>query len=81
MTLLPYLHTMDIKEEEKKFLHYFKEPAPAREVSLLYHKSELKMQIIEALRTTIAGVIKGAITFQNVEIISPLPQTQGAFKK
>lgn len=79
MTLLPYLHTLDIKNDEKKYLHHFKEPAPAREVSLLYHKSELKMQIIEALRSTIAGVVKGAITFQNVEIISPLPQKMSKF--
>ena len=74
MTLLPYLHTLEVKSEEKKYLHMFKDPAPAREVSLLYHKSELKMQIIESLRNTIAGVVKGAITFQNVQIISPLPQ-------
>lgn len=73
MTLLPYLHTLDMKGQEQNALHQFKEPVPAREVSLLYHKSELKMQIIEALRSTIAGVVKGAITFQNVEIISPLP--------
>lgn len=72
MTLLPYLHTLEIKDEEKQNLKMFTEPSPAREVSLLYNKSELKMQIIEALRTTIAGVIKGAITFQNVKIISPL---------
>ncbi len=74
MTLLPYLHTLDISENEKQYLHHFAEPVPAREVSLLYHKSELKMQIIEVLRSTIAGVVKGAITFQNVEIISPLPK-------
>ncbi|GAA0728969.1 LysR substrate-binding domain-containing protein [Aquimarina litoralis] len=72
MTLLPYLHTLDINEKEKSNLHFFNEPSPAREVSLIYHKSELKMQIIEALHTTIAGVVKGAITFQNVEIISPI---------
>lgn len=72
MTLLPYLHTMDFKGQESNFLKKFKEPSPAREVSLIYHKSELKMQIIEALRSTIASVIKGAITFQNVQIISPL---------
>ncbi len=72
MTLLPYLHTLDINNKEKANLHYFNEPSPAREVSLIYHKSELKMQIIEALHTTIAGVVKGAITFQNVQIISPL---------
>lgn len=72
MTLLPYLHTLDIKESEEKNLHSFKEPTPAREVSLVYHKSELKMQIIEALQNTIAGVVKGAIAFQNVQIISPI---------
>ncbi|HER39752.1 MAG TPA: LysR family transcriptional regulator [Salinimicrobium catena] len=72
MTLLPYLQTLEMKEDEKKNLRMFSEPSPAREVSLIYNKSELKMQIIEALRSTIAGVIKGAITFQNVKIISPL---------
>ncbi len=72
MTLLPYLHTIEYKGQEVNFLKKFKEPSPAREVSLIYHKSELKMQIIEALRSTIVSVIKGAITFQNVQIISPL---------
>ncbi|MBK5191989.1 MAG: LysR family transcriptional regulator [Flavobacteriaceae bacterium] len=72
MTLLPYLHTLDLNETQKKNLRMFKDPVPAREVSLIFNKSELKMQIIEALRSSIAGVIKGAITFQNVKIISPL---------
>ena len=72
MTLLPYLHTLDMKEADKKNLKMFKDPVPAREVSLIYNRSELKMQIIDALRSTIAGVVKGAITFQNVKIISPL---------
>ncbi|CAN5303658.1 LysR substrate-binding domain-containing protein [soil metagenome] len=72
MTLLPYLHTLDVKEAEKNKLKMFKDPVPAREVSLIYNKSELKIQIIEALKNTIAGVIKGAIAFQNVKIISPL---------
>ncbi len=72
MTLLPYLHTLDIKDNEKKHLHHFSEPSPAREVSIIYHKSELKMQIIEALHSVISGIIRGAIAFQNVNIISPL---------
>jgi len=71
-TLLPYLHTLDLKESDKLKLRHFKEPKPAREVSLIYPKSELKIHIIDALRTTIAGVVKGAIVFQNVEIISPI---------
>ena len=71
-TLLPYLHTLDLKEDDQLKLRHFKEPKPAREVSLIYPKNELKIQIIDALRTTISGVIKGAIVFQNVEIISPM---------
>ena len=72
MTLLPYLHTLELSESQKDKLHYFNAPSPAREVSIIYHKSELKMQIIEALRDTIAGVVRGAIAFQNVQIISPI---------
>ena len=72
MTLLPYLHTLDVRENEKANLKMFNEPVPALEVSLIYNKSELKMQIVDALRNTISGVVKGAITFQNVQIISPL---------
>jgi LysR family hydrogen peroxide-inducible transcriptional activator len=72
MTLLPYLHTLDVRENEKANLKMFNEPVPAREVSLIYNKSELKMQIVEALKNTISGVVKGAIAFQNVQIISPL---------
>lgn len=70
MTLLPYLHTQDMPQD--KHFKRFKEPSPAREVSLIFPKSELKMQIIESLRDTISGVIRGAIAFHNVEIISPL---------
>jgi LysR family hydrogen peroxide-inducible transcriptional activator len=73
MTLLPYLNTLDISERKMENLRYFEDPSPAREVSLIYHKSELKMHIIEALHQVIAGVVKGAITFSNVKIVSPLP--------
>ncbi len=74
MTLLPYLHTLDLSDKAKLNLHYFNEPSPAREVSILYHKSELKMQIIDAMHSVISGIIRGAIAFQNVNIISPLPK-------
>ena len=32
----------------------------------------MKLQIIKALHDTIAGVIRGAIVFQNVKIVSPI---------
>src|SRR5690606_33384548 len=73
-TLLPFLHTLDLKEKDQLKLRHFKEPKPAREISLIFPKTELKIHIIDALRATIAGVIKGAIVFQNVEIISPIPK-------
>jgi len=73
-TLLPYLHTLNLNEKDKLKLRQFKEPKPAREVSLIYPKSELKIHIIDALRNTISGVVKGAIAFQNVQIISPIPK-------
>lgn len=72
ITLLPYLHTLDLKEKDKLKLKQFVVPKPAREVSLIYPKSELKIQIIDALRNTISGVVKGAIVFQDVQIISPI---------
>ena len=72
MTLLPYLHTLDMNEKSKAKLRQFKEPKPSREVSLIFSKKELKLHIIDALRTTIAGVVRGAIAFQNVAISSPL---------
>jgi len=72
MTLIPYLHTLDLSDDDQKYLKQFNNTIPAREVSLIYHKSQLKMQMIEALKNTIDGVIRGAISFQDVKIISPL---------
>ena len=74
LTLLPYLHTLDLKEQDKLKLKHFKDPKPAREISLIFPRTELKIQIIDALRQSISGVIRGDIDFQNVEIISPLPK-------
>ena len=71
MTLLPYLHTLDLPEKHQQNLRIFEAPNPAREVSLIHHKSELKMQIIDKLHEVISGVVRGAIAFQNVKIVSP----------
>lgn len=72
MTILPYLHTLNMHPHEKENIKHFKEPLPAREVSIIYHKSELKIQIIEALQDVISNSIRRSIAFQNVKIISPL---------
>ena len=72
MTLLPYLNTLELDSGKKEKLKQFNQPSPAREISLIYHKSELKIQITEALREVISGIVRGAIRFQDVKIISPL---------
>ena len=74
ITLLPFLHTLDLNEKNKTKLRHFQDPKPAREVSLIYPKNELKIHIINALRDTISGVVRGAIAFQDVQIISPKPR-------
>lgn len=76
MTLLPYLQTLDLCESDKKHLREFEKPVPAREVSLIYHKSQLKIQLIETLKSTIDSVIRGVIAFSDVKIISPLNKSK-----
>lgn len=71
VTLLPYLHTLNLNDTDKKNIVHFKNPKPSREVSLIYSKNELKLHIIDALHSVISSVIRGAITFQDIEIISP----------
>lgn len=71
MTLLPYLHSLDLSDERKKQLRHFQAPSPAREISLIYNVSELKMQIVNVLYDLISGIIRGAIAFHDVKIISP----------
>lgn len=75
-TLLPYLHTLELKEEDQRKLRHFTEPKPAREVSLIFPKTELKIHIIDALRNSITAVVRGAIAFQNVEIISSIAKNK-----
>lgn len=78
MTLLPYLQTLDINEDDKRYLKEFGNPVPAREVSIIYHKSQLKIHLIDALKNVIDNVIRGVIAFNDVKIISPLHSKKGA---
>lgn len=72
MTLLPYLYSMDLSEKDQKLIREFENPHPAREVSIIYHKAGLKLQIINALKDEISKIIRGVIAFNDVSIISPL---------
>jgi len=71
ITLLPYLHTRKLSDEQQLNLKSFETPEPAREVSMIYHQRKLKQHIIEALHDKIRAIIRGAIVYEDIKIISP----------
>ena len=71
MTLLPYLQTRNLTQKNANNLRSFESPEPAREISLIYSKSQLKLPLIESLATTIESIMRGAIKFENVKVITP----------
>ena len=71
MTLLPYLQTKSLSEKNKKNLKTFESPEPAREISMIYSKNQLKVPVIESLITIIESIMRGAIKFQNIRLITP----------
>ena len=72
MTLLPFLNGDALPAEKKKNLRFFPDPAPAREVSLIHSRNQLKLPIIAALRATISSIIRGAIQLGDINVISPV---------
>ena len=71
ITLLPYLHARKLNEVQQRNLKSFEAPEPAREVSMVYHQRKLKLHIIEALHDKIRAIIRGAIVYEDIKIISP----------
>ena len=71
ITLLPYLHARKLNEQQQLNLKSFQTPEPAREVSIVYHQRKLKLHIIEALHDKIRAIIRGAIVYEDIKIISP----------
>ncbi len=73
ITLLPALKAEDLPENYKKNIRYFTDPAPTRQVSLVYHQSNLRKSFEESLTKTIQSVLRGKIFLEKVEnITSPL---------
>jgi LysR family hydrogen peroxide-inducible transcriptional activator len=71
ITLLPYLQTRKLSDKQQLNLKSFETPEPAREVSMIYHQHKLKLHIIEALHDKIRAIIRGAIVYEDIKIISP----------
>jgi len=72
MTIIPYLHSNNLSPKNLENIIPFEEPSPAREISMIYSKSQLKLPVINALTTTISSVIRGQIKYNDIKIMSPI---------
>jgi LysR family hydrogen peroxide-inducible transcriptional activator len=57
VTILPELALNGLSPRQWKMVHYFKKPAPVRQVSLVMHRNYLKRRVIESLKDEILRVI------------------------
>jgi LysR family hydrogen peroxide-inducible transcriptional activator len=57
VTILPELALAGLSTKQWKMIHYFKPPAPVRQVSLVMHRNFLKKKAIESLKEEILKVI------------------------
>ena len=72
------MNTLKLNETQKKMLHNFKNPKPAREVSLVYHKNEVKIHIINEINNLLNKVTRKRLQFSDVNIISPIKNRDAA---
>jgi LysR family hydrogen peroxide-inducible transcriptional activator len=72
MTIIPYLHSNNLSPKDLQNIIPFQDPAPAREISMIYSKSQLKLPVINALMSTISSGIRGQIKYNDIKIMSPV---------
>jgi len=72
MTIIPYLHSNNLSPKNIENIIPFQDPAPAREISMIYSKSQLKLPVINALMSNISSVIRGQIKYNDIKIMSPV---------
>lgn len=71
MTLLPYLTAIDLQENYKSSVKPIATPTPGREISLLYARTQLKIEWIEAMGSLIKTHLPKKVLSQPDEIVSP----------
>ena len=71
--VIPYLKAIELKNiEPKETIKPFANPQPIREISLIHHRTHLKISIIEALSKCIQeNVPEHMLRDDNGDIISP----------
>jgi len=57
ITIIPELATLNFSKPQRKQLRYFKSPQPVREISLVAHRSYIKVHLLEAFKTVLLAAI------------------------
>ena len=71
MTLLPYLNTLDLAAKFKKGIKPIAEPTPTREISMLYTRTQLKQEWIQAMAAVIQSTLPENLLEKSDHIIRP----------
>jgi LysR family transcriptional regulator, hydrogen peroxide-inducible genes activator len=70
ITILPDLATLSLTDDQRRKIHYFAEPQPVREVSLVTQRDFVKKRLVEALKTEILANLPREKMRQSFKILS-----------
>ncbi|GAB5557245.1 MAG: LysR substrate-binding domain-containing protein [Schleiferiaceae bacterium] len=72
MTLIPYLAALDLEGEHRGHVKPIADPKPTREISLVYSRTQLKINLIETLANIIQSSIPEKLLEKSKDIVSPV---------
>lgn len=72
MTVLPSLHAEELSKEDRGLVKEFERPIPVREVSLVYHKSQLRLTFIREFSKMVKSIIRGKIFIESSNLTIPM---------
>lgn len=72
MTLIPYLTALDLEGEHRGHVKPIADPKPTREISLVYSRTQLKINLIETLANIIQSSIPEKLLEKSVDVVSPV---------
>ncbi|MBI3512106.1 MAG: LysR family transcriptional regulator [Bacteroidetes bacterium] len=72
MTIIPYLAVAGLSAKQQEAVRYFRSPEPAREISIVTHRAQLKKALIDKLAESILGAIPKQLKRSVKQHIIPL---------
>ena len=65
MTVLPALQAEDLPKSDYGLVKQFVDPVPTREVSIIYHSTQLRLRFVDELQQLIQSVVRGKIFMES----------------